>query len=37
MNTIPETCMIFTQVFNTVRIEMAIAIVVGILIGRAIS
>jgi hypothetical protein len=33
MNTIPEICMEFTQVFRTVRFEIFIAFAVGLAFG----
>lgn len=33
MNTIPEACMAYTSVFQTLRLEMGIMLVAGVLIG----
>ena len=33
MTTIPEMCMAYTEVFRTLRIELAIMLGIGVLIG----
>ena len=33
MTTIPEICMAYTEVFKTVRIEMAVVMLIGFAIG----
>jgi hypothetical protein len=33
MTTIPEMCLEFTQVFRTLKLEMGIAVIAGLLIG----
>ena len=33
MTTIPEMCMAYTEVFRTLKIELAITLAVGVLIG----
>jgi hypothetical protein len=33
MTTIPELCMQYTHIFNTVRLEHAVSLVVGLVVG----
>ena len=33
MSSIPETCLAYTQVFQTLRIELVVSIVIGVAIG----
>lgn len=33
MNTIPEMCMAYTEVYRTFKIELAIMLAVGVIIG----
>ena len=33
MTTIPEICMVYTEVFKTVRLEMAFTMLIGFAIG----
>ena len=35
MTTIPEACMAYTSVFQTLRLEMGLVMILGILIGIA--
>lgn len=33
MNTIPEICMQYTQVFTTLKLELLVALVSGVIVG----
>lgn len=33
MHTVPELCIQYTEVFKTMRLEMGVCIVIGVLIG----
>lgn len=33
MHTVPELCIQYTEVFRTMRLEMGVCIVIGVLIG----
>jgi hypothetical protein len=37
MNTIPEQCMMYTEVFKTVRLEMGLAMLIGAALGLLIA